>query len=95
MKLDWPLMDNNIIRRDLDALIKFLQGDPILTQSENVREFEREWSEWLGIKHSLFVNSGSSANLISLAALKQMTGAGGEIIVPALTWVSDISSVLF
>jgi CDP-4-dehydro-6-deoxyglucose reductase, E1 len=95
MKLEWPLMDNNITREDLDSLIEFLQGDPILTQSKNVREFEREWSEWLGVKHSLFVNSGSSANLISLAALKQMTGAGGEIIVPALTWVSDISSVLF
>ena len=95
MRLDWPLMDNNITRGDLDSLIKFLQGDPILTQSKNVREFEREWSEWLGVKHSLFVNSGSSANLISLAALKQMKGAGGEIIVPALTWVSDISSVLF
>jgi CDP-4-dehydro-6-deoxyglucose reductase, E1 len=95
MKLDWPLMDNNITRGDLDSLIEFLQGDPILTQSKNVCDFEREWSEWLGVKHSLFVNSGSSANLISLAALKQMTGAGGEIIVPALTWVSDISSVLF
>ena len=95
MKLNWPLMKNNIIRSDLDALIKFLMGNPILTQSENVREFEREWSEWLGVKYSVFVNSGSSANLISIAALKQIVGSGGEIIVPALTWVSDISSVLF
>ena len=88
-------MKNNITRSDLDALIKFLMGNPILTQSENVREFEREWSEWLGVKYSIFVNSGSSANLISIAALKQIVGSGGEIIVPALTWVSDISSVLF
>jgi len=88
-------MKNNIIRSDLDALIKFLMGNPILTQSENVREFESEWSEWLGVKYSVFVNSGSSANLISIAALKQIVGSGGEIIVPALTWVSDISSVLF
>jgi|TARA_Y100000310_G_scaffold299729_1_gene334821 CDP-6-deoxy-D-xylo-4-hexulose-3-dehydrase len=95
MKLNWPLMKNNIIRSDLDALIKFLMGNPILTQSENVREFESEWSEWLGVKYSVFVNSGSSANLISIAALKQIVGSGGEIIVPALTWVSDISSVLF
>ena len=43
----------------------------------------------------MFVNSGSSANLISLTALKQLAGSGGEIIVPALTWVSDISSVIF
>ncbi len=88
-------MKNNITRSDLDALIKFLMGNPILTQSENVREFESEWSEWLGVKYSVFVNSGSSANLISIAALKQIVGSGGEIIVPALTWVSDISSVLF
>ena len=88
-------MKNNITRSDLDALIKFLMGNPILTQSENVREFESEWSEWLGVKYSVFVNSGSSANLISIAALKQIVGSGGEIIVPALTWASDISSVLF
>ena len=86
MKLNWPLMKNNITRSDLDALIKFLMGNPILTQSENVREFESEWSEWLGVKYSVFVNSGSSANLISIAALKQIVGSGGEIIVPALTW---------
>ena len=95
MSLNWPLMENNITREDLDTLIEFLQGNPILTQSENVSEFEREWSEWVGVKYSIFVNSGSSANLISLAALKQVTGSGGEIIVPPLTWVSDISSVLF
>ena len=95
MSLNWPLMENNITREDLDTLVEFLQGNPILTQSENVSEFEREWSEWVGVKYSIFVNSGSSANLISLAALKQVSGSGGEIIVPPLTWVSDISSVLF
>ena len=50
-------MRNNITRTDLDVLIEFLQqDDPILTQSKNVAAFEREWSEWLGVKHSLFVN---------------------------------------
>ena len=39
----WPLMRNNITRADLDCLVEFLQqDDPILTQSTNVREFERE-----------------------------------------------------
>ena len=93
-KLDWPLMRNNIARQDLDALIHYLQqDDPILTQSTQVRAFEQEWSEWLGVKYSVFVNSGSSANLITLAALRQHAG-GGEVIVPSLTWVSDIASVL-
>jgi CDP-6-deoxy-D-xylo-4-hexulose-3-dehydrase len=92
--LDWPLMKNNISREDLDEVVDFLrQDEPILTQSANVRTFEREWSDWLGVKHSVFVNSGSSANLVTLAALKELHG-GGEIIVPPLTWVSDIAAVL-
>jgi len=92
--LNWPLMSNNITRADLDAVIEFLKQDnPILTQSKNVRAFEQEWSEWLGVKYSVFVNSGASANLITMAALREIAGAG-EVIVPTLTWVSDISSVL-
>jgi CDP-6-deoxy-D-xylo-4-hexulose-3-dehydrase len=91
---DWPLMANNIARADLDAVIEFLrQDDPILTQSKNVAAFEEEWSEWLGVKYSVFVNSGSSANQITMAAIRERFG-GGEIIVPTLTWVSDIAAVL-
>jgi CDP-6-deoxy-D-xylo-4-hexulose-3-dehydrase len=93
-KFDWPLMKNNIAREDLDAAVRLLQGDdPILTQASNVRAFEKEWSAWLGVKHSVFVNSGSSANLITLAALRETRGPG-KVIVPPLTWVSDIASVL-
>jgi CDP-6-deoxy-D-xylo-4-hexulose-3-dehydrase len=93
--LDWPLMQNNIAREDLDAVCDFLrQDDPILTQSKQVRAFEEEWSQWLGVRHSVFMNSGSSANLITLAALKELHGAGGEVIVPSITWVSDIAAVL-
>jgi CDP-6-deoxy-D-xylo-4-hexulose-3-dehydrase len=92
--LDWPLMKNNITREDLDEVIDFLrQDDPVLTQSANVRAFEREWSDWLGVRYSVFVNSGSSANLLTLAALKELHG-GGEVIVPPLTWVSDVAAVL-
>jgi CDP-4-dehydro-6-deoxyglucose reductase, E1 len=93
-RLDWPLMSNNITRADLDAVIEFLkQDDPILTQSQNVRAFEKEWSDWLGVKYSVFLNSGASANLVTMAVLKETSGLG-EIIVPTLTWVSDIAAVL-
>src|SRR6478735_7596212 len=93
--LDWPLMKNNIAREDLDAVCELLrQEDPILTQSKNVRAFEEEWSKWLGVGYSVFVNSGSSANLVTLAALRELHGAGGEVIVPSITWVSDIAAVL-
>jgi CDP-4-dehydro-6-deoxyglucose reductase, E1 len=91
----WPLMRNNIAREDLDAVCDLLRrDDPVLTQSSNVRAFEEEWSRWLGVRHSVFVNSGSSANLITLAALKELHGPGGEVIVPTITWVSDIAAVL-
>src|SRR5919198_4582944 len=93
--LDWPLMKNTIAREDLDAVCELLQqDDPILTQSKNVRAFEEEWSRWLGVQYSVFVNSGSSANLVTLAALKELHGAGGEVIVPTITWVSDVAAVL-
>lgn len=93
MNFNWPLMKNNITREDTEALIKFLEQDNILTQSGNVRAFEEEWSRWLGVKYGVFVNSGASANLLSMAVIKYMYGPG-EIIVPSLTWVSDIASVL-
>jgi len=93
-KLNWPLMTNNISRKDLNELIAYLsQEDPRLTQSDNVKLFEQEWSQWLGVKYSVFVNSGSSANLLTIAALKEIGGTG-EIIVPPLTWVSDIAAVI-
>ncbi|HEY7426269.1 MAG TPA: DegT/DnrJ/EryC1/StrS aminotransferase family protein [Gemmataceae bacterium] len=92
--LDWPLMRDNVTRGDLDAVIEYLkQDEPILTHSKEVRAFEREWSDWVGVKYSVFLSSGSSANLLTLAALKHLS-CGGEIIVPPLTWVSDIAAVL-
>lgn len=92
--LTWPLMANNIVRDDLDALIEFLkQDDPILTQSSNVRAFEQEWADWLGVEHCVFVNSGASANMLTMAALREHYGPG-EVLVPTLTWVSDIASVV-
>ena len=95
--LTLPLMSDNIDRDDINHLVEFLQQDPIprLTNGEKVIEFEKAWSEWLGVKHSIFVNSGTSANELTMLALKYMYPEGGEIIMPPLTWISDINSVLF
>jgi CDP-6-deoxy-D-xylo-4-hexulose-3-dehydrase len=87
-------MKNNVSRSDLDKIIEYLkQDDPKLTHGPLVKEFEEVWSKWLGVKHSIMLNSGSSANDLTMIALKEMWGPG-EIIVPPITWVSDISSVL-
>jgi CDP-6-deoxy-D-xylo-4-hexulose-3-dehydrase len=86
-------MENNITEEDIHVLIEFLKGVPRLTQGDNVQAFEKEWSDWLGVRYSIFVNSGASANLITIAALKHLYGRG-EIVVPTLTWTSDIASVI-
>jgi CDP-6-deoxy-D-xylo-4-hexulose-3-dehydrase len=87
-------MKNNITREDLNQVIEYLsQEDPMLTHSRQVQAFEQEWSAWLGVRYSVFVNSGASANLLTMAALRETFGLG-EVIVPPLTWVSDIAAVL-
>ena len=93
--MKYPLIRNNFSRSDLDSVIALLRSDdPRLTNGPKVQEFEKAWSDWLGVKYSVFVNSGSSANLLSMAALKLKYPKGGQVIVPPLTWVSDIASVL-
>ena len=94
MPFSHSLMHNNFTKADMNAVIKLLRIKKIfLTQSKYVQKFEKEWSKWLGIKYSVFVNSGSSANLLTMTILKILYGKG-EIILPTLTWVSDISSVI-
>ena len=91
------LMHNNFTSKDLLAIKKLLNNkNIILTQSENVEKFEKLWSKWLGVKYSTFVNSGSSANFISIKILQILNKnkQKNEIIVPSLTWVSDINSVI-
>ncbi len=90
-------MENNITRSDLNNVKKLLsKKNIILTQSKNVKIFEQKWSKWLGVKYSTFVNSGSSANFITISILKYLNKNKNknEIIVPTLTWVSDVNSVI-
>ncbi len=91
-----PLMHDNFEETDFKSLISFLKKKPILTQHKKVKKFEEAWSKWLGTKYSVFVNSGSSANFLSVAAISAMKNNDkrNEIIVPSLTWISDIVSVI-
>ena len=66
-------MHNNFTKSDFSDVKKLLnQKNPILTQSKKVGEFEKKWSKWLGVKYSTFVNSGSSANFITISILKAL-----------------------
>lgn len=79
------------------ALLTMLEQN--VTMGAKVREFEREFADFVGSKHAIMVNSGSSANLLALAVLSNpsLPGAlrpGDEIIVPAVTWATTIAPIL-
>jgi len=89
-------MEDNIDREDVNTLINFLNQTPIpkLTNGPKVVEFENAWGQWLGTKYNLMVNSGASANELTILALNELY-EDGEVILPPLTWISDVSSVIF
>tara|TARA_B100001564_G_C20629393_1_gene666336 strand:+ start:52 stop:1227 length:1176 start_codon:yes stop_codon:yes gene_type:complete len=93
-KFDWPLMSNNINQNDKKALIKFIKISDKFTNGDKVKNFEKNWSKWLGVKYSTFVNSGASANLITLKILREIKKNKSEVIVPAFTWNSDVVSII-
>jgi len=92
----WKLQENIIDRPQTDILINFIKTTERYTQFTEVKKFEDAWSKWQGCKYSVFVNSGSSANLIILDLLRELHKwqNGDEIIVPVVTWPTDISSIL-
>ena len=89
----WPLINNNISQQDKRALSDFVLNTDRFTNGPKVKEFEKAWSDWLGIKHTVFVNSGASANYIMASVLKEQKGLG-EVIVPPIGWVSDIAPLV-
>jgi CDP-6-deoxy-D-xylo-4-hexulose-3-dehydrase len=89
------LIQDTIDNQDIDNLIQWLQEYPRLTKGPKTIEFESKWSKWIGSKYSVFVNSGSSANLLMLYALKVLNKMkNNKVCVPALCWATDLSPVL-
>jgi CDP-6-deoxy-D-xylo-4-hexulose-3-dehydrase len=89
------LVSDTINKEDINSLVEWLQQDPIphLTKGELTWELESKWASKLGTKYSIFVNSGSSSILLTLAALKQLNRLkNNKIIVPSLSWATDVSS---
>ena len=91
----WPLMQENIMHGDKLAVMEFLASEsvPRLTNGPQVAAFEREFADWLGVKYAVMVNSGASANLITMHALRELHGIG-NVLLPCITWASDIMSVI-
>lgn len=70
-----------------------------VTQGAKVKKFEGEFAEYMGLGHGVMNNSGSSANLLALAALANPATADGlkpgdEVIVPALSWSTTVWPII-
>lgn len=89
-------MKETITYSDRLKMIKFVATTKKFTNGDMVKRFESEWNEWLGSKHSLFVSSGSTANFLLLAAVKEYLGLknGDKVLVPACTWMTNVAPVI-
>lgn len=89
------LVKDTIDNEDIDNLIEWLKTYPRLTKGAKTIEFEEMWSKWIGCKYSVFVNSGSSANLLMLYALLELYKLRNKkVVVPSLGWATDLAPVM-
>lgn len=89
------LVKDTITNNEIDNLCDWLSTYPKLTKGALTEEFEQKWSEWLGTKYSVFLNSGSSANLAMLYALKLSNRLkNNKIVLPCVSWVTTISPAI-
>jgi CDP-6-deoxy-D-xylo-4-hexulose-3-dehydrase len=87
------LVSDTIDKIDINCLIDWLKENPKLTKGNLTVELEQKWSEKIGVKHTVFVNSGSSSILLTLASLKFSDRLkNNKIVVPNLSWATDVSS---
>lgn len=91
------LAEDTITAGDIDRLIEWLKTYPRLTKGEQTIMFEQEWAKVMGTRYAVFVNSGSSANLLMIYALIEQGKFKNKsqiVVVPALSWITTISPVI-
>jgi CDP-6-deoxy-D-xylo-4-hexulose-3-dehydrase len=89
------LVKDTISNNEIDKLCEWLKTYPQLTKGKLTEEFENKWADWLGVKHAVFLNSGSSANLAMIYSLKIGNKLkNNKIIVPCVSWVTTISPAI-
>jgi len=92
----WPLMGETITFTDRLKMAHFALTAKKFTFGDKVKEFEKEWSNWLGAKHSLFVSSGSTANFLLVAAVMELYNLkrGDKVLLPACTWMTNVAPII-
>lgn len=88
---NWKLNENHFTWLDRLKICKFfLTPNNFWTYGKYVKLFEKEMAKYIGVKHALFVSSGSTANTIIAYYLSGITNKK-KIIFPAVTWTTSIS----
>ena len=91
----YKLAHNTIDNKDYDILINFLKKRKYLNQSKVTKIFEQKFSDFLSAKTSIFVNSGSSANLLMAQSLLEGSYLKNKVaILPAVAWSTTVSPYL-
>ena len=82
--------------KEVSAMLTALTQGKWIASGEEVNKFERQFSKKFGFRHSLMVNSGSSANLVMIAALKKYFDwqDGDEIIVSCVGFPTTIAPIV-
>ena len=93
-KFKYPLLDHAYSNNDIIEGIKVLLSQQ-LTMSEITYKFEKDFAKFIGSKHAVMVNSGSSANLLASFALinpkkKDRIKQGDYFLIPALCWSTSL-----
>jgi CDP-6-deoxy-D-xylo-4-hexulose-3-dehydrase len=88
-EIAYPLASTTWDQAEYAALARVIESGRF-TMGKEVSEFEQVFAEFIGTKHAVMFNSGSSANLGLIAAAKYMKypifQPGDEVIVPAVSW---------
>ena len=91
----YKLAHNTVDNKDYEVMINFLKKRKYLNQSKVTKNFEKKFSNYLGTKSSVFVNSGSSANLLIAQTLLEGNLLKNKIVVlPAVSWSTTVSPYL-
>ena len=89
------LVKDTIDEKDINLLIEWLKTKPILTKNKLTKEFEEKFSKYQGRKHSVYLNSGSSANLAMIYSLLVSNKLKNKnIIVPAVSWTTTVTPII-
>jgi len=83
--MKYPLACDTWDQREIDAIQEVIKGGRY-TMGPKVKQFEKEFCDYFNCQDAVMVNSGSTANLLILALLKEKYKLGGDIIVPAVSW---------